>query len=276
MADMQQTRADATKSPSANQRNLPGTWPPNIQTSPLPQTLECASEEQPRMRLSDEPAPVLDGEKHHGDLLFALADSPVLRSIISWCGDQRVAPEQTLLLLSLLKDMLLQYQRDRLTGLHARQAFLALAEQQLKAANRSMEPVLFFFADLDHLKSINDSLGHPEGDLALADAADILRRTFRGSDIIARIGGDEFVVLAMEAAENAEALRARLKKQLHAHNAKRQRPCELSMSVGTACYDPASPCSLDELLARADADMYREKRKKRARGSPSQIRRAST
>ena len=274
MADLQQTRVDAAKSPSANQRNLPGTGPPNIETSPLPQTLECASEEQLRMHLSDEPAPVLDGEKRHDDLLFVLADSPILRSIISWCEEQRVARAQALHLMSLLKDMLLQYQRDRLTGLHARQAFLALAEQQLKAANRSMEPVLFFFADVDHLKSINDSLGHPEGDLALADSADILRRTFRGSDIIARIGGDEFVVLAMEAAGNAEALKARLKKQLHAHNAERQRPCELSISVGTACYDPASPCSLDELLARADADMYREKRKKRARGRPSQMRRA--
>jgi PAS domain S-box-containing protein len=84
---------------------------------------------------------------------------------------------------------------DALTGLYNRRGLFALAEQQIKSVNRSKQWLSVLYADLDNLKEINDKFGHQEGDAALARGADILRTTFRESDIIARIGGDEFVVI---------------------------------------------------------------------------------
>jgi len=88
---------------------------------------------------------------------------------------------------------------DQLTCLYNRRGFLTLAEQQIKVAERNKEGLLLLFADLDDMKRINDTLGHKKGDEALVDAANIFKKVFRGSDIIARIGGDEFAVLALGA-----------------------------------------------------------------------------
>ena len=87
---------------------------------------------------------------------------------------------------------------DQLTGLYNRRGFLSLAEQQLKLSDRNKSGMLLFFADLDLLKWINDTLGHEEGDKALIEAANVFKETFRTSDIIARLGGDEFAVLAID------------------------------------------------------------------------------
>ena len=151
---------------------------------------------------------------------------------------------------------------DQLTGLHNRRGFLELAQQQLKIANRTKNGMLLLFADFDDLKAINDMFGLSEGDLALTEIAQVFQETFRASDIVARIGGDEFVVLAIDACENsAEALASRLQRNLEVHNAREDRAYELSLSVGTAYYDPESPCSVDELLVRADARMYEQKQR---------------
>ena len=87
--------------------------------------------------------------------------------------------------------------KDDLTGLYNRRGFFALAEQGLKTAQRMGTEMLLIYGDLDNLKEINDTFGHKEGDQALMDISQILKETFRESDIIARIGGDEFVMLAM-------------------------------------------------------------------------------
>jgi PAS domain S-box-containing protein len=86
---------------------------------------------------------------------------------------------------------------DDLTGLYNRRGFLTLAEQELKMANRLKRGMFLLFADLDHLKEINDRFGHQEGDRALMDVTHVIKETFRDPDIIARIGGDEFVILAI-------------------------------------------------------------------------------
>ncbi len=150
---------------------------------------------------------------------------------------------------------------DPLTGVPNRLGFFTLTEQQLKTANRTKTKMLLLFADFDHLKWINDTLGHPEGDRALIEVADVLTETFRESDIIARIGGDEFVVLAVETDEaTPEILTTRLQEKLEARNARGDLRYKLSISVGIARYDPESPCSIDELLAQADRAMYEQKR----------------
>lgn len=155
---------------------------------------------------------------------------------------------------------------DELTGLFNRRQFFALAEQQLKIAIRTKKKLLLLFIDVDGLKRINDNHGHTEGDLALIDIANILKGTFRESDITARIGGDEFVVLAVkntDADVNGEIPTTRLQNNLDEHNAKGSRGYKLSISVGTTQFDPEQPLSVDELLARADALMYEQKRGKK-------------
>jgi len=155
---------------------------------------------------------------------------------------------------------------DELTGFYNRRGFFTLAEQQLRIANRMKKRMLLLFADLDGLKWINDNMGHNEGDLALVDVANILKKTFRESDFVARIGGDEFVVLAIETEEvNAEVLSERLEENLRAHNAERKRGYNLSISTGISRCSPESRCSIDELLSRADKSMYRHKKKKTRR-----------
>ncbi len=96
---------------------------------------------------------------------------------------------------------------DELTGLYNRRGFFSLAEHQFKLTKRNHKSMVLFFGDLDELKTINDTLGHFEGDQALIDTANLLRKTFRETDIMARIGGDEFVVLITEPTDTKFILR---------------------------------------------------------------------
>jgi diguanylate cyclase (GGDEF)-like protein len=150
---------------------------------------------------------------------------------------------------------------DDLTGLYNRRGFLTLFQQQVKVADRTKKNMLLFFADMDKMKQINDKLGHQEGDKALIEIATILKEVFRESDIIGRIGGDEFAILVLDTTdETRELLMRRLQNYLDDYN--RPRSYTLSLSIGIAPYDPKIPLSLDELMAEADTLMYEEKRKK--------------
>jgi diguanylate cyclase (GGDEF)-like protein/PAS domain S-box-containing protein len=152
---------------------------------------------------------------------------------------------------------------DELTGLYNRRGFFVLGDQQLKLANREKKGRFLISADLDDLKSINDKFGHKEGDLILLETALLLRKSFRESDIIARIGGDEFVVLSIETPEtNIENLTLRLKTNLNDHNSRTNKAYRLSLSLGLKRYDPDNPCSIDDLLSEADKLMYVNKRNK--------------
>ncbi len=149
---------------------------------------------------------------------------------------------------------------DELTQLRNRRGFFDLAEQALKVAKREQYGMALFFMDLNGLKIINDTLGHQAGDQALRDAADVLRETFRDSDIIARLGGDEFVVLAHVNRE-ASPVEQRLRERLGAFNARGQRPYSLDLSIGTTVVEPSSEEDLETLIARADTQMYAQKRR---------------
>ena len=153
---------------------------------------------------------------------------------------------------------------DALTGLYNRRGLSTLAEQQLKIATRLNSEILVIFADLDGMKWINDNLGHLAGDQALIETATILKNTFRKSDIIARHGGDEFIILALGANYTSfDILIKRIQEQINSHNAQENRSFKLSVSIGTALYDPQSPCSIDELITQADKTMYKHKQDKR-------------
>ena len=150
--------------------------------------------------------------------------------------------------------------RDELTGLYNRRGFLTLAEQQLKVANRVRKVMLLMFADLDDMKYINDAFGHQEGDRALIEIGQILKKTFRESDIVARFGGDEFIVLSLETPDSGmEILANRLREHLDYDNRYENRPYELSVSIGISRYDPENPVDLHDLIVNADKMMYEQK-----------------
>ena len=153
---------------------------------------------------------------------------------------------------------------DELTGLFNRRGFLTMAEKQLQVANRSKDVLFLLFMDVDGLKEVNDTLGHQVGDTLIADAADLLRTTFRDADIVARMGGDEFAVLLVNSGDE-DVIRRRLKDRLATFNQEMQRPYDISISYGMAAYDPAAPCRLDDLLSRADSLMYEQKILKKQR-----------
>ena len=155
---------------------------------------------------------------------------------------------------------------DELTGLFNRRGLLTMGDHQLKLARRTRRRLLLMYADLDNMKRINDKFGHMEGDAALIEAADILREVFRESDIIARIGGDEFVVLAVDSdGAPHEAFVNRIHQRCILANLKKARPYILAMSAGSAEFDPDQPTTLEELVAQADRAMYTEKQKRQKR-----------
>ncbi len=157
--------------------------------------------------------------------------------------------------------------KDDLTGLFNRRGFFTLAEQALKTAERMGSEMILIFGDLDNLKGINDTFGHKEGDQALVIISQVLKETFRESDIIARIGGDEFVILAMNGHEtSSEKLVERFEKVLNDHHLQTKRPFALSLTFGITCFNSQNPCSIDVLLAQADKVMYENKQKNRRLG----------
>lgn len=139
---------------------------------------------------------------------------------------------------------------DALTGLYNRHFFHAEME---RIADSLLYPVSVVMIDLDNLKAVNDTQGHKAGDAYIQKAAALLKSSFRSDDIIARIGGDEFVILLPQTDQNGVAnLLTRLK-----HGIKNQGDSLFNMSVGWATGEKG--CNLDDLMQQADVRMYREK-----------------
>jgi diguanylate cyclase (GGDEF)-like protein len=153
---------------------------------------------------------------------------------------------------------------DELTGIYNRRGLLTLGEHQVRIAKRQKSCIYMLFADVDNLKAINDTLGHGAGDRALRDTARILKDTFRETDIVARVGGDEFVVLSL-ATSGSDAARtiARLEKNLARFNSERENGNYLSVSYGLSSCGPESHSPLEELMFFADKAMCEEKKKKK-------------
>ena len=141
---------------------------------------------------------------------------------------------------------------DELTKLYNRRGFWLLADEQVKLALRSKRGFWLLVMDLDQLKKVNDTYGHPEGDNAIRRAAQLIQSAFRKSDIVSRVGGDEFAVVALETIPLSLApLLDHLQVQLKKNNALKGYFYKLSLSVGASYFDPINPCSLEELMAQA-------------------------
>lgn len=156
---------------------------------------------------------------------------------------------------------------DELTGVLNRRGFMLLAEQAIKTAKRTEADIVLIYFDLDDLKRVNDTFGHQAGDDMIANAAEILKQTFRESDLVARIGGDEFTVLAV-GGESPKRMLGRLQEAVREFNAQHPELPPLAFSQGTVRCFAESDKSLLQLLAEADALMYQEKRLHRQQRQP--------
>jgi diguanylate cyclase (GGDEF)-like protein len=153
--------------------------------------------------------------------------------------------------------------RDALTGLYNLRGFHLLAEQLLRLAHRNELPFSVLFIDLDNLKQINDSYGHDAGSRFLVETGEILTATFRETDVLGRVGGDEFAV-AGEFSQTAISIAAeRLQAACALRNREPGRQFPLSFSVGFGSSVEHENESLKDLLAKADQAMYQEKRRKK-------------
>jgi diguanylate cyclase (GGDEF)-like protein/PAS domain S-box-containing protein len=147
---------------------------------------------------------------------------------------------------------------DSLTGLYNRNFF---EEEMKRLQDGRYAPVGIIICDLDGMKFINDTLGHKSGDEMLCNTAAMLRESFRASDIIARIGGDEFAVLVTGIDEEAIGkLIARLKRSIEEYNARDPR-IPLFLSLGYAV-SGSNPVDMEDLFREADNRMYRDKMQK--------------
>lgn len=153
--------------------------------------------------------------------------------------------------------------RDPLTGLYNLRGFRLLAEQGLLLARRSGQPFSVLFIDVDNLKQINDGLGHQAGSELLAATADILREVFRETDVLGRMGGDEFAVAGQFSREGMVEAAGRLRQASVLYNAGTALAA-LKFSAGWVTADAEKRQPLSELLAQADEQMYREKRRRKS------------
>ena len=153
--------------------------------------------------------------------------------------------------------------RDELTRLYNLRGFSLLGDHVLNLAHRTQAPCSVLFVDVDNLKLINDSLGHAIGSAILVETAEMLKKTFRETDVLGRIGGDEFAVVCQCSHVTISIAANRLEAAAVNRNAQPGRQFPLSFSVGYATADEHGRQSLQELLSLADKAMYEDKRHKK-------------
>jgi diguanylate cyclase (GGDEF)-like protein len=158
--------------------------------------------------------------------------------------------------------------RDELTHLYNRRGFYVLASQALLLAQRTKSPLSMLYFDMDDLKQVNDSLGHEVGSELLREMGQILSSHFRQTDVLARIGGDEFVVVANVGLPEVSAIAQRLETAIAAVNTKPDRVYAIGFSYGAVTTDTHME-TLDDLLRKADQMMYQAKHGKGRRSIQS-------
>lgn len=152
---------------------------------------------------------------------------------------------------------------DELTGLLNRRGFKDMATYAFSSSRRRAEPLTLACIDLDKFKAINDTWGHKEGDDALLAMAELMKGSFRGADLLARQGGDEFAILFADTDEKGAWIAMQyLTEKVNAFNACTERPWRLNFSWGVTEYDEIEHGSLAALFQTADQRLYHMKAKR--------------
>ena len=157
-----------------------------------------------------------------------------------------------------------QSKTDDLTGVLNRRGFYEFGQRTLDIIQEMEHAGIVFYADMDNLKKINDSFGHDMGDEAIKLMANVLKSVFRQNDVVGRLSGDEFGVVAPGMVlEHVPQIRKKIDETCKKESKRLKMPFTLSMSVGYADLEKSS--LLKQLMAEADIMLYKEKRKKHGR-----------
>ncbi|NLK19510.1 MAG: diguanylate cyclase [Synergistaceae bacterium] len=218
--------------------------------------------------LAGKPFPIpLEGGEEHREVVI---DRPGKDKIVgdmrtgycTWDGRQvKFATIRDVTEMARLRDLLkAESVTDYLTGLYNRRGFFSLAQNSLELAARMGFRATCLYFDLDGFKRVNDTLGHEEGDKVLKEAAQVLRETFRTSDIKGRLGGDEFAVLMLQDGKGESFdVASRLEREISRVNDTSGRDYRLAMSMGMSEWLPGASVPLEELVMEADRKMYENK-----------------
>ena len=149
---------------------------------------------------------------------------------------------------------------DELTQVSNRRGFVAQAQGCLSLCARQRQPVSLVYLDLDQFKPINDRFGHAEGDRALVAFADLMRMSFRESDVCGRLGGDEFaVLLANSSQQHAGVIVERFRDLMLSYSRESRRGYEIGFSDGIVSIKPDNDTRIKDLMEQADVLMYEHK-----------------
>jgi diguanylate cyclase (GGDEF)-like protein len=155
---------------------------------------------------------------------------------------------------------------DELTGLLNRRGFMEIAQQTFNLSNQNDLPGAVLFADLDGLKRINDTYGHSEGDEALREIAKLLKSALRDTDIVGRIGGDEFLIMAINVDDAyAGQIARRIALAVDKFNSRSKKPWHLGVSIGSKLYIPQENLNFETVINAADEALYAVKKANSAR-----------
>ncbi len=152
---------------------------------------------------------------------------------------------------------------DELTGIYNRRGFYKYANDEIHNPINTGKTGVLIFADLDNLKKINDTFGHDDGDYAIRIAAALLAGGLRNSDVVARIGGDEFAALAVVNDESAaEIIPKRIKTLAGDHNARSEKEYNVTISIGLYCFKCSESVNVQDYMDMADESLYEDKKHK--------------
>ena len=152
---------------------------------------------------------------------------------------------------------------DPMTGVFNRRGFFQKTKDLLDDADNYGKKAITLYADMDCLKLVNDEFGHEEGDFALKSSVRVLTGSFRGTDVIGRMGGDEFAVFAIIGEETSgERIKQRIQQKIKEFNEQCDKPYYVDMSIGVHEFVISKSMNIKEMLNRADEKLYEEKRNK--------------
>lgn len=147
--------------------------------------------------------------------------------------------------------------KDELTGLYNRHGFLVLGEQLLRLADNAKCTLTLLYADIDGMESFNQTCGREAGDEALLAVSGALRRIAGESDLVARVGEDEFVLMGIShSGTPRQDVKTMLDQELRKSSDQQPRACPLAVNWGVSIYDPGKPTAIAVLMKRAEAQVH--------------------